>query len=268
MEEKVTLGKPIIYPNTYNKNYLEKISRESYRNSISIDHLSPYGFDAWNIYEFSCLTNKNTPMVAVGQLIIPSSSNYIVESKSLKYYLNSFNMASFESLNQVQSVILVDLEQLLDVKCSIKLNPPSDWKMALSEPNGICLDSSNSNSDSRPVPELITSKSSISIQEQFYSHHFRSLCPVTGQPDWASIVIDFEGPTPDLDSLYTYITSFREHKGFHEQCVEKMYNDIKLALNPKKCIIYAYFLRRGGIDIVPVRGSEKIIFEPKRTYRQ
>jgi 7-cyano-7-deazaguanine reductase len=269
MSEKIKLGQSQLYPSKYDTSLLERILRKSYRENAKIDHKAPFGFDLWNAYEFSCLDATGKPLVSILKLIVPSKSKYIVESKSFKYYLNSFNMKKFTSLDEATNLILKDLNSLLEIDCDCLMLSPQEWGSYDPTFSGVCLDTQAIYPSTVKNGDLYLKQlSNTIVSETYYSHHFRSLCPVTGQPDWASIEISYEGKEPDLRSIYNYIVSFRSHQGFHEQCVEKIYSDIVSAYNPKECSVIAFFLRRGGIDICPVRSSNEDKKSIKRTFRQ
>ena len=183
--DKIKLGKKQRYPKKYSSSYLEKVPRELYRKAISLKEIAPFGYDYWNAYEFSCLDETGKPIIGILELSIPSQSHYIIESKSLKYYLNSFNMEKLRSLKAIQSVIGEDLSELLETRCKCHLILPQKWINTKNKLSGICLDNQLMDPDYKKI-EVISEKT---VKKSYFTHHFRSLCPVTGQPDWASIEI-------------------------------------------------------------------------------
>lgn len=244
------LGKQTEYPKKYSPDLLVKIHREEKRPA--------YGADIWTAYELSWLNSKtNHPEVGILEIIIPCSSTYIVESKSLKLYLNSLYQSNFESIKTLEKTIQSDLKNCLGCNLELKIIPPTEWN-AFSRQNceGICID----------VP--VTNTPTTVLNQTVYSHIFRSICPVTSQPDWATILITYTGNWIHTETLLQHLISYRDHPGFHEECIEKIFWHILKNHTPKALTIQGLFTRRGGIDINPIRSTENIPLTTHRTFRQ
>ena len=207
--------------------------------------------------ELSWLNFKGKPEVAIAQIEIPFNSPNIVESKSLKLYLNSLNNERFSSSNEVKSQITKDLSECLKSSVKISLFETTSWAdFKFINPTGNCLDrlDIDINPLDTPNPNWLTSNiGSAPIEETLYSNLLKSNCPVTGQPDWATITISYTGPSIDQGALLRYLISYRNHQEFHEHCVEKIFCDIKNMCKPLKLLVYARYTRRGGLDINPFR---------------
>jgi len=250
----------------YAPELLFAIPRSENRKKIYINEKLPFiGWDRWNAYEFSWLDQKGKPQVACLTIDIPSDSCYIVESKSLKLYLNSFTFKKFVNINEVIKLVSQDLKRLLlsDVKIkAISLNELSESAFVPQKNLGTCLDSIVLEEEidySEPSFSEVNNKFIYIENEQsneiLSTNLFRSLCPVTSQPDWASIVIEYQGRKINHPSLLRYLLSFRKHQGFHEDCVERIFCDLNQICSPDKLSVYAAFTRRGGIDINPFRSN-------------
>jgi 7-cyano-7-deazaguanine reductase len=253
------LGKSIPAVDHYTPSLLYPLPRDATREELGLQTASLpfYGVDIWNLYEVSWLDEQGKPQVAVGQLEVPCESPYLIESKSLKLYLNSFNQSRFPSRREVARTIEADLSAALSTPLSIKLWPLATARgNALAVMAGECLDDIELRvTHYHPDANLLALASGQSVQQQLYTDLFRSRCPVTGQPDWASVQISYSGPPISKASLLQYLVSFRGHSGFHEQCVERIFVDIKARCQPQRLTVYARFLRRGGIDINPFRST-------------
>ncbi len=258
-KDNTPLGKSIAAVDHYTPSLLCPLPRDATREEIGLNpaRLPFNGVDIWNLYEVSWLNEMGKPQVAVGQLVVPCESPYLVESKSLKLYLNSFNQSRFASRREVARTIEADLSAALATPLSIKL-----WPLATAQGNalgvmaGECLDDIELRvAQYHPNANLLALASSQPVQQQLYTDLFRSCCPVTGQPDWASVQISYSGPAIRKASLLHYLVSFRDHSGFHEQCVERIFVDIRARCQPQHLSVYARFLRRGGIDINPFRST-------------
>jgi 7-cyano-7-deazaguanine reductase len=215
------------------------------------------GVDIWNAYELSWLGSKGKPEVAIAQFEIPCDSPNLVESKSLKLYLNSLNHSKFDSAEKVRQTLTEDVSLAVGKPVRVELFFPSDWsKLSFEQMPGLSLDrlDIDIDPDALPNPELLSAAFSLAPTEQtLYSHLLRSNCPVTAQPDWASIYIDYVGAPMNEEGLLKYLIAFRNHQEFHEHCVEKIFCDIKKQCKPAKLSVYARYTRRGGLDINPYR---------------
>ncbi len=253
------LGKPTEYRATYAPELLYPIPRQLKRDELGIDSASlPFvGEDLWNAYELSWLNTKGKPQVAVATFRVPADSPNLVESKSLKLYLNSFNQTAFADAAAVEAALVGDLSAAAGAPVSVAIalltgRPPA----AVGYPEGVLLDDQDIACDTyQPAPELLATVAGDEIEETLYSHLLKSNCLVTGQPDWAMVVIRYRGRPIDRAGLLRYIVSFREHNEFHEQCVERIFCDISRQCGPAALAVYARYTRRGGLDINPFRSS-------------
>ncbi|MCP4344485.1 MAG: NADPH-dependent 7-cyano-7-deazaguanine reductase QueF [Desulfobacterales bacterium] len=268
--KKNPLGKPVIHPSVYSPDYLFPIPRAESRNKLGIDSNPPFtGADIWNIYEISWLNPKGKPLIAIGNISFPSTTENIIESKSAKLYLNSFSQTKFPSAEAVASAMEKDFSMVANGDVSVSLVLPSQFHLLeFVEPYGVCLDDQDIETDQyRLDPGFLTSGEK-KTEERLYSNLLKTNCPVTGQPDWATVIIDYAGRKTDHKGLLRYIISFREHTGFHEDCVERIFTDISKQCNPDKLSVYARFTRRGGIDINPFRSDSGAFFDNHRFARQ
>lgn len=259
----ISLGKTSAYPQNYNPKLLEPIPRRNYQSVIPHFKQQAFGIDHWRAYEFSCLLNSKTPISAILDITYPCHSEFIVESKSLKYYLNSFFNETFSSLDSAIKTIQTDLENCLN--CPVLISEYNN--------NSVKNETHYTNLDILKINKELDMKEIVStpnkhVNQCFQTHHFRSLCPVTGQPDWASIFINYEGKEIEPISLYNYLISFRQHQGFHEQCVEWIFSHLLHFLSPKSLTVRAQFTRRGGIEINPIRSTHNVEMPFYRTQRQ
>lgn len=258
MSADIPLGKNVDYPVQYDRSILFGISRAEGRANLGIN-TSPrfYGVDVWNGYELSWLEPSGKPRVAVLRLDIPASSPNIVESKSLKLYLNSLNHSQFSGLEQLTQTIAVDVSEVVGADVTVAIYSPEQWQeLQISAPLGECIDDlPYAASEEQKLPRLLTSDDEKVVEETLYSNLMRSLCPVTAQPDWASVFFYYKGAPIDREALLAYVISYRQHDEFHEQCVERMFMDIQRLCKPVYLCIEARYMRRGGLDINPLRCS-------------
>lgn len=254
------LGERSEYPQRYDPSVLHPIPRESGRTAIGITGALPFdGVDIWNAYEVSWLDKAGKPVVAMLELRVPCDSAFIVESKSLKLYLGSFNNSRFDSANDVQSRIEADLCQLTQGNVTTTLDSLSAAiasRFALKAVPGVCIDDLELVEPLFEVsPDLLRAEEGHVVEETLHSHLLRSNCPVTGQPDWATVIIHYRGRPISRQGLLGYLVSYRNHNDFHEQCVERIFHDIKRQCQPQGLTVYARYTRRGGIDINPFRSD-------------
>lgn len=259
------LGKPVAtYRDTYAPELLYPISRTPKRDEIGLTtanatgRLPFMGADLWTAFELSWLTPRGKPEVALATFTVPCESPSIIESKSLKLYLNSFNMTRFESVDAVREALVRDLSAATGVRVGVRLVLPEAFDaQPIHELSGLCLDRMDIDCDVfQPAPELLTAAfDELPVTETLTSNLLKSNCLVTGQPDWGSVQITYSGPQIDQAGLLRYLVSFRGHNEFHEQCVERIYMDILTRCKPIKLQVYARYTRRGGIDINPWRTS-------------
>lgn len=257
------LGQAVAYPQHYDPALLAPIARADNRRRLGLDPLQlPFtGADIWNAFELSWLDPQGKPQVARGRFIFPCQSPALIESKSLKLYLNSLNQESFRDTDAVRARIQQDLSAASGDKVDVMLQAFAGMQELLEAPTGTCLDALAIECTHYQVtPTLLQLADADAAFEQLvdevlYTDLFRSRCPITGQPDWASISVCYQGPRIDHSSLLRYLVSYRLHDDFHENCVERMFCDISAQCRPQRLSVEANFLRRGGLDINPVRAS-------------
>lgn len=251
------LGEKSAYTEYYDPNLLFPIPRQAKRDEINLASPLPFsGADIWTAYELSWLNDIGKPLVAIGEFTIPCGSKYIVESKSLKLYLNSFNQQPFADTAAVQQIIANDLGKATDSNIAVRLINVHDLKtLPMTRWEGSCLDDLDIAIDCyQPNPDLLATENE-AVEETVFSHLLKSNCLVTSQPDWGSVLIRYAGNKINHKSLLKYIISFRQHNEFHEQCVERIFNDILQHCQPDKLTVYARYTRRGGLDINPFRSN-------------
>ena len=255
--EQSPLGKPSSYTEQYDASLLFPIARKNAREQIGIGATLPFfGTDIWNAYELSWLNARGKPQIAIATFYIPAESPNIVESKSFKLYLGSFAQTSFDSIETVRDTIKRDVSAACGSSVSLHLYPPAEFsKLAMDEFEGTSLDRLDLDTDVY-LPDASLLKAALDeapVEETLFSNLLKSNCPVTGQPDWGSVQIHYVGPQIDQAGLLRYIISYRNHTGFHEQCVEKIFLDVLKVCQPVKLAVYARYTRRGGLDINPFR---------------
>lgn len=258
------LGQDVSYPTVYDPKLLFPIERAQARLELGLDTRTlPFtGWDLWNAYELSWLTPQGMPRVGILRLKVDCLSSNIIESKSLKLYLNSFNQTAFDSAEHMLDTLKADLSQAAQGGVQIELIAPNDFaKLRIEEFEGIDLDTQTLAIDCyEPNAELLSlepdqNSDQTQVTESLFSRLLKSNCPVTSQPDWACVRIDYTGPKIDRAGLLKYIISFRMHNGFHEQCVETIFKDILVRCKPHSLSVYARYTRRGGLDINPWRAT-------------
>lgn len=250
------LGQETAYVNEYNPALLYPIHRDLSWEARGIKRSSlPFrGIDIWNAYEVSWLDAGGKPVVRLAEFRIPASSPCIIESKSFKLYLNSFNLTRFPQESEVRERMQSDLSAAAGAPVQVRLISLTQ-NGEMSQLKGRCLDELPLQVEHyTPAPELLKVSGSV-VEETLVSHLLKSNCPVTGQPDWASIQIRYKGAQIDHKGLLAYLISYREHGDFHEQCVENIFMDIWQRCRPQKLSVYARYVRRGGLDINPYRSS-------------
>jgi len=281
------------YPTEYSPETLYPIARSMGRDVIGWqDDKLKVGIDWWQAFEMSWLNQQGISQVAIARFGIPASSPFIVESKSLKLYLNSINFTEFASWNDVQALIAKDLSACVQADVQVELFGLNDdlhnktTGLLVAQPEGVCVDDALANSSEKvalcehPDASLLSSDkdlNSSSILENtgtepyiFYSNLLRSNCPVTNQPDWGTLAVSItSNKTVDEAGMLRYILSFRQHNGFHEQCVEQIFADLSQYYEPSELMVRAWYTRRGGIDINPCRVSDiTLLPKPSRLIRQ
>lgn len=263
------LGQDTLYVNSYDPSLLFPIQRDLKwaERDINRADLPFKGVDIWNAYEISWLNTKGRPNVRLAEIRIPADSKCIIESKSFKLYLNSFNLSRFETEAEVVERMEADLSEAAGGQVQVIMYHP-DKAPAFGQFTGFCLDNQDVGIDSySPDASLLSSDHDV-VEEVLYSHLLKSNCPVTGQPDWATIGISYKGQEIDREGLLKYLISYREHGDFHEQCVENIFMDIWQTCQPESLSVYARYVRRGGLDINPFRSSEMDDIDNLRLSRQ
>jgi 7-cyano-7-deazaguanine reductase len=256
------LGLRTEYPSEYSPNLLFPIPRADKRRLLGIDcaKLPFRGFDTWRAYEVSWLNLRGRPELAIGEFIIPANSPNLIESKSLKLYLNSLNQCRFDSREEVQNLLRKDLSESTGAPVIVQLETlHSAFGLALSQPEGHCLDTIDIATEVyQPNSDDLIIDPNRDVKETLYSDLFRSHCPVTGQPDWGTVLIRYAGPAVDRAGLLRYLVSYRQHESFHEDCAEKIFQDIQQRCCPHSLSVCINFMRRGGLEINPVRSLTPI----------
>lgn len=251
------LGHSTTWASAYDAQLLFPVERAPQRRELGIADAPPFsGVDVWNAYEVSWQDERGKPEVAIANFVVPAESPRIVESKSVKLYLTALNMTRFASRGAVTETIARDLSAATGSKVGVTLTPPEGFAaLPHAEPAGECLDTQPLASDDKaPVPGALVARGAI-VAETLFTRLFRSVCPVTGQPDYASVEIRYSGARIDRAGLLRYLVSFRRHAGFHEHCAERIFVDIRQRCAPSALAVHARFTRRGGIDINPWRTS-------------
>lgn len=272
--EQSLLGKQASYSSQYDAGLLFAIERTHNwaRLGLSAGELPWQGVDIWSAYELSWLLPSGRPVVAMAEVRVPACSPCIIESKSFKLYLNSFNQTCFADTHQVKMTLEHDLSAIAGIPVEVQLfelQQPN--ALAVVELPGLCVDmldieiSQYNGADAG----LLTCDEDAPHSQQLHSHLLRSLCPVTGQPDWGSVLVEYSGSRRlQPESLLRYLVSFREHQDFHEHCVERIYCDLSQLLAPESLSVQARYLRRGGLDINPCRSSQPHDWHSLRLVRQ
>ena len=270
LHELTQLGQETEYPDHYDANLLQPIPRELTRASLGIDsELLPFhGVDVWTHYEVSWLEPSGKPVAAIGEISVPAYSANLIESKSLKLYFNSLNFYVFDSAEAFTRQVEQDLSSVAEAAVTLKLEPAHEAQQLEAFP-GRCLDLLPLTTTSYlPDPGLLRINEHELVDEVWHSHLLRTNCPVTDQPDWGSVLIHYQGPRIEPESLLAYLVSFRRHADFHEQCVERIFMDLQHVAQAQALSVYARYTRRGGLDINPFRSNFEQLTTRWRTARQ
>jgi len=274
----LTLGKSTEYCSEYNPNLLQAVPRSLNRGDLSLQSsdLPFIGEDVWYGYELSWLNNKGKPVVAVAEFRFACTSPNLVESKSFKLYLNSFNQSKFSNFDDVEQTLIKDLSATAQVKAEVKLFTVEECPALAIAPatqETICIDDEDVTIEayqytSDPLSKAQTNSPTNKVTEKLVSHLLKSNCLITNQPDWASIYIDYKGKAIDHAVLLKYLISFRQHNEFHEQCVERIFCDLQQYCQFEELTVFARYTRRGGLDINPFRSTHLTRAPLMRTLRQ
>ena len=258
--EGLTLGKPTEYHDSYQPALLQAVPRSLNREPLGLypDTLPFTGADIWTLYELSWLNSKGLPQVAVGEVALDADSVNLIESKSFKLYLNSFNQTKFADWGEVRQTLERDLSACAAGKVSVALfrlqeiegQPIGHFDGSCIDEQDIVIDDYHFNAD-----YLLDAAAGEIVEEQLVSHLLKSNCLITNQPDWGSVQIAYRGAQINREALLRYLVSFRHHNEFHEQCVERIFNDVQRFCRPEALTVYARYTRRGGLDINPWRSN-------------
>ena len=263
-----SLGKASDYRDRYAPELLFPVARAGKRAEIGLaDRALPFvGEDLWNGYELSWLNPKGKPVVALAEFRVPADSPNLIESKSFKLYLNSFNQERVASPTELAATLTRDLSAAAGAPVSVRVLPLGEQPpRTLAPPPGESLDELDIAIDRyTPDPSLLAADEPL-VEETLHSHLLKSNCLVTGQPDWGCVVVRYRGPRIDRAGLLRYIVSFRQHNEFHEQCVERIFCDITRQCRPERLEVWARYTRRGGLDINPWRASHADLPAPDNT---
>lgn len=263
-EKELLLGKHTEYVFEYDKSLIFPISRAQNREKLTMpesrvnNDLPFFGYDVWTGYEVSWLNLKGKPQVAIVEFIIPAHSSHIVESKSFKLYLNSFNQTRLADRSELESRLLQDLSEGFGAPIEVRIYDVMNFPIS-QQSLGLGIDDLDIEvSNYSPNSDLLTCDGTVNVEETLHSHLLKSNCPVTGQPDWATLVIRYEGSKIHHESLLQYIISYRNHDDFHEHCVEQIFCDLLSKGQFKQLSVTARYTRRGGLDINPTRSLTSV----------
>lgn len=272
--KSLVLGKSTDYKSEYAPELLQGVPRTLNRDALNLSGQLPfYGEDIWYGYELSWLEPSGKPVVAVAQFRFPCTSTNLVESKSFKLYLNSFNQSKFRNWQEVENILAKDLGNTAQANVEVSLFKVDHCPaLNIQRDDAINIDDLDVKIDNYQFDrDLLTgaiAENSESKSEYLVSHLLKSNCLITNQPDWGSVYIRYTGKKIDHKRLLTYLISFRQHNEFHEQCVERIYTDLMAFCQCEKLSVFARYTRRGGLDINPFRSSQKEVPTPNRTLRQ
>ena len=272
-EHNLPLGKATEYKSEYDPALLCPIPRKLKRDEIGVPVALPFhGVDIWNAYEMSWLTPNGKPVVAMGVFRIPCESPFLIESKSFKLYLNSFNQTRFDNFEDVRALTCKDLSGAAGSPVDVTILSAQEFAgEQFGALPGECLDDLDITIEGYSLePDLLAGATNPQeiVSETLHSHLLKSNCLVTSQPDWGSVLIRYQGPRIDREALLRYLISFRQHNEFHEQCAERIYTDLMRFCQPEKLTVYARYTRRGGLDINPYRSNFEFEVENTRLARQ
>lgn len=269
----LTLGKSTDYRDNYDASLLQGVPRSLNRDPLGLtaDNLPFHGADIWTLYELSWLNSRGLPQVAVGHVELDYTSVNLIESKSFKLYLNSFNQTRFDTWETVRQTLERDLRACAQGNVSVRLHRLDELEgQPVAHFHGTCIDDQDIEVESYEFSTdyLENAAGGKVVSETLVSHLLKSNCLITHQPDWGSVQIQYRGPQIDREKLLRYLVSFRHHNEFHEQCVERIFNDIQRFCQPEKLSVYARYTRRGGLDINPWRTNTDFVPATGRLVRQ
>jgi 7-cyano-7-deazaguanine reductase len=270
---QLTLGKSTPYRDQYDASLLQAVPRSMNREPLGLfpDNLPFHGADIWTLYELSWLNDKGLPQVAVGEISLNANSINLIESKSFKLYLNSFNQTKFANWDKVLETLTRDLSACAEGDVSVNLARLEEVEGSpVGRFTGECIDNQDITIDNYEFSTDYLAKAAGEeiVEESLVSHLLKSNCLITHQPDWGSVQIQYRGPKINREALLRYLVSFRNHNEFHEQCVERIFNDIMHFCAPETLAVYARYTRRGGLDINPWRSNFPFTPATARLVRQ
>ena len=266
----LSLGKVSQYTETYSPELLQGVPRSLNRQELTLTATLPFtGADRWNGYELSWLNLKGKPQIAILRCEVPYNSPNLIESKSFKLYLNSFNQSNIASIDKVKELITKDLSHCAGLGVNVQLFSPGAFgSLQLASLEAECIDDIDIQIGDYHLQPQILKVGEVDTNETLCSHLLKSNCLITNQPDWGSVLIRYQGKQIDKESLLRYLISFRQHNEFHEQCVERIFCDIMHYCQPQQLTVYARYTRRGGLDINPFRSNFESIYPEQRLARQ
>ncbi|WP_455483073.1 NADPH-dependent 7-cyano-7-deazaguanine reductase QueF [Haemophilus parahaemolyticus] len=267
------LGQKTEYKSQYDASLLQPVPRRLNREGLGIVETQPFnqGADVWTCYELSWLNPNGLPQVAIADIVIDFKSENLIESKSFKLYLNSFNQTKFASIEEVEQTLTRDLSQCASGQVLVKIHKLSCYtNQPIVNFAGESIDEQDIQIDSYEFSNqhLNNVAEGEMVEEALVSHLLKSNCLITSQPDWGSVQIHYVGKRLNREKLLRYLVSFREHNEFHEQCVERIFTDLMRFAKPEKLTVYARYTRRGGLDINPFRSNFENVPENLRMARQ
>ena len=271
--KSLKLGQKTEYASQYDRTLLQPVPRALNRDGLGITQNQPFtiGADIWTAYEISWLNEKGLPQVAIADIYLDYQSQNLIESKSFKLYLNSFNQSKFADFNAVQQTMQRDLSECAQGDVKVRLNPVAVYdSQKIDHLQGDCIDEQDIEITSYEFNAdwLKDCVSDEIVEEKLVSHLLKSNCLITNQPDWGTLHIHYIGKKIDHEKLLRYVVSFRQHNEFHEQCVERIFCDLMHYAKPEKLTVYARYTRRGGLDINPFRSNFDNLPENLRLARQ
>lgn len=271
--KSLKLGQKTEYTSQYDRTLLQPVPRALNRDGLGITQNQPFtiGADIWTAYEISWLNEKGLPQVAIADIYLDYQSQNLIESKSFKLYLNSFNQSKFADFTAVQQTMQRDLSECAQGDVKVRLNPVAVYdSQKIDHLQGDCIDEQDIEITSYEFNAdwLKDCVSDEIVEEKLVSHLLKSNCLITNQPDWGTLHIHYVGKKIDHEKLLRYVVSFRQHNEFHEQCVERIFCDLMHYAKPEKLTVYARYTRRGGLDINPFRSNFENLPENLRLARQ
>ena len=271
--KSLKLGQKTEYASQYDRTLLQSVPRSLNRDGLGITQNQPFtiGADIWTAYEISWLNEKGLPQVAIADIYLDYQSQNLIESKSFKLYLNSFNQSKFADFNAVQQTMQRDLIECAQGDVKVRLNPVAVYDaQKIEHLQGDCIDEQDIEITSYEFNAnwLKDCVSDEIVEEKLVSHLLKSNCLITNQPDWGTLHIHYVGKKINHEKLLRYVISFRQHNEFHEQCVERIFCDLMHYAKPEKLTVYARYTRRGGLDINPFRSNFENLPENLRLARQ